>query len=150
MPTPTVSKVRPLCPEGEFVFRLASVEEKSVKSDFAKTDDGKVTKWLWKFEALDEVDDNDEPYEAVKFTGTSFGDARAELTKWLRAIYGKDYGEADAAQLDTDELVGKRFRLTIIHSDDDKGNTRANIVKVVMLKKNGGKPKLNAEEDFGD
>jgi hypothetical protein len=148
VPTPTTTKDRPLCPEGEFIFKLVEVAEKDVKSQFAKTPGGTIPKWIWRFEAVDEVDENDDPFEVTIFTGTSFGDKRAALTVLLRSIFGKEYTEEDALKLDTDDLIGKRFRCTILHKENDDGRVFANVAKISMIQRKA-KPKVD-DDDFGD
>jgi hypothetical protein len=146
MPIPTTTEEKPLIPKGTHIVILREVVEKDVNSQYSNREDGKVTKWMWKFESTT-LDEKDEPYELVQFTNTSYGSSSATLTKLLdQMVPGIDIDRA--ATFDTDTLIGKRFEATIKHEPNAKNEKRPYVV-LEMIQPVQRKSKQK-EDDFGD
>lgn len=145
MPVPTVQKDRPLIPDGEHTLILKEVFEKDFDSQYSKREDGKVTKWLWRFEST-QTTENDEPYEHIAFTNTSYGHHKASLTILLDMLVPGMTPER-AAEFDTDTLLHKRFKGMIRHTKTDKGDTRAELVYISPANKKGQAVQVQDPDD---
>lgn len=76
--------------------------------------------FIWVFKSDTKAPDGD-PMEYAIFTGRWYGDDRAKLTSLLDSIMPEAEYEAKAA-LDTDALIGKRFRARIANVKNQKGD----------------------------
>ena len=115
-----VEKPRPLIPSGEHVLALREIVRKSVTSKFARTEDGRTEKLMWRFEAA-QLDPDGEPFEFVTFTGSKYGNERAALTELLDLIVPGMNIEI-AKSLDPNSLLHRRFRAIIRHRRDEQAN----------------------------
>ena len=71
------------------------------------------------------------------YTGTSVGSKKANLTKLVAAILGKkvaDLTKKDKESFDTDDAIGKKVMINIIHVEDDEGQTWHRISRVMPIK----------------
>jgi len=126
MPTTQPSPKSPLIPAGEHYLTLVAVEVKEVDNlKFLKGDHTakpKVDKWLWRF-VSDDVDPEqpDVHYEMPVWTFANYGHAKANLTKLLDQIVPKATPE-QKANLNTDAILGRRFKAMVVHKQNDKGD----------------------------
>lgn len=105
---------RPMIPKGQHIFTLASVEEVEVQALKRKpTDPDKIKKWAWRFES-DMIDEEGEHYEYTHWTNSRYGHAKANLTQLLNMICPNLTAE-QKANLNTDTLIGQRFKAFMIH-----------------------------------
>lgn len=75
--------------------------------------------FIWVFES-DTLDLSGKPMEYAVFTGRWYGDDRAKLTSFLDALLPEEAYE-NKVGLDTDALVGKRFRARIAQVKNQAG-----------------------------
>lgn len=140
MPVVTTQN-RPLIPAGEHVLTLMQVTEVEVDNSYKPGE--KVTKWVWEFDS-DEKDEDDIPYTHKEWTKTTYGHPKANLTKLLdQLVPGMDQDRAK--NLNTDSLVGRKFKGMIRHEKDDKGKDRAALAYIAPLPE-GKQSKVKKEE----
>ena len=121
-------------PAGVHILTLTKVEERETPNPFAdKDEDGTYLETgtaeppirpqlLWIFESEDRRPDG-EAYAYGYWTGRYYGDDRAKLTAFLNAIL-PDSTEEQRKSIDTDSLVGARFRVRIATKKNQKGQDR--------------------------
>lgn len=78
------------------------------------------------------------------YTGVYLGGPKATLTKWVRSLLGELPDE-----LDTDELIGKPCRLSIVATTKDDG-TETNRVDNVLPPRAGQKARPMPEPETGE
>lgn len=136
MPTITPSKQRERVPipVGEHTLTLTSVRAVTQPNRFAEKDDKGTYKdtgtieppmraqLVWDFDS-DLSDGEGEPYEYAVWTGLSYGHPKANLTAFLDQIL-PDADEEMKSNLDTDTLIGRRFKSRIQMVKDGNGNPR--------------------------
>lgn len=144
MPIAQVTERKPLIPPGEYTLTLIACEEIMVR-DFENPDGPKLPKWKWVFEA-DADDPAGEPYEYVLITGLKYGSDKATLTKLYDQIV-PGITSKEAARLDTDDLLNKKYRTTLKHTTTIKGDLKATIVKISVVKPKGKAKPADDEED---
>ena len=117
---------------GQHVLTLADVKELVQPNTFAeKTPEGtyKATgtttppdreQFIWVFKSDTRAPDGD-PMEYAVFTGRWYGDDRAKLTGLLDSLMPEATYE-EKVELDTDSIVGKRFRARIANVRNQAGN----------------------------
>lgn len=110
----TVNQYTPIT-VGEHTVKLVEVESVQFENTFATKDkDGNFPArdcLTWKFLSNQE-DEEGEPYQYQVTTGTAYGGARAGLTLLLDMLV-PGITVAQAKNLDTDDLIGKRFKTMI-------------------------------------
>lgn len=137
MPVTKPSPVTPLCPAGEHFLTLAAVEVKEVDNlRFQKdpTQPRRVNKWLWRFISDDIDPESDgQHYELPMWTFENYGHPRANLTKLLDMIVPRATPEQKAA-LNTDALIGRRYKAQVVHQLNEKKEMDAKPAFIVPLK----------------
>ena len=111
---------------GPHVLTLAEVVEHVADNpyfDMNKPEGGLNTKQrtrlIWRFRS-DAGDGEGNPYEYSHWTGTTYGDSRANLT-WLLDQLLPDSDEEMRANINTDVLIGRKFRTKIQNRKNQKG-----------------------------
>lgn len=114
--------LRPV-PIGEHVLTLVEVFPVESDNIYGKQKDPKApdtkTRWAWRFES-DAQDEDGKPYEYVHWTGVYYGDDRAGLTALLDFIL-PGVSVEDKKKVNTDTLIGKRFKVAIKTRVNKKG-----------------------------
>ena len=128
-----------LIPEGQYTVTVLSVEE-SANSFYKEGEpEHKKTRLTWNLEMPDGI-------STIKFwTGTNIGSNKANLTKLVAAVLGKrtgDLTEAEKKKFDTDDAIGKKVLIKVIHKEDDEGQTWHRIDSVKPVPKKGKKDDL--------
>lgn len=128
------------CPPGEHLFTLLDVEQRKFQSDYAKSADGMVDKLMWKF-VSDTIDPaSGKGWMYTHFTGLAYGNHKAALTILLNQIIEglakmpKDAAQDFAASLNTDSLLGSRYKAFIRHDLTEKGDVRPVLAFIAPLK----------------
>lgn len=125
MPTTQPSPKTPLIPAGEHFLTLVAVEEKEVDNLRAAKDPTapkRVMKWLWRFISDDVDPENpDVHYEYAAWTFANYGHSKANLTKLLDMIVPKATAEQKAS-LNTDQILGRRYKAMIVHKTNEKND----------------------------
>ena len=117
---PSEYTVCPVADDALLVLRRVELVEPDESSPYQS---GPRLKWM--FETVDLIDDDSgEGYRASIYTGTAYGNSKANLTKLLDRLC-PDLNGSEKARLDTDELCGKRFRANVIHEKKQDGSSRA-------------------------
>ena len=128
-----LTKFIPL-PAGVHILTLAKVEERESANIFAdRAEDGTYLdtgtdtppmrpQLLWVFES-DELRPDGEPYAYAYWTGLYYGDDRAKLTAFLNSIL-PDSTHDERKNVDTDALIGARFRVRIATTKNKAGKDR--------------------------
>lgn len=110
---------RPMCPPGEHVLTLVSVDAVEVdnlahRKDPLKDPRPRIMKWAWRFET-DEVDPEDAlPFEITEWTQDAYGSPRANLTILLDQIIPRATKE-QKERIRPRTLLGRRFDVNVIH-----------------------------------
>jgi hypothetical protein len=115
------------CPPGDDIpVTLAEVKELVNDAD-AQFNPGE-TRWRWIFETDNLTNSDDEPFKVSLYTGTSYlpGNPQCKLTKLLDKIC-RNLTTAQKQEIDTDDLLGKKFMVDITHVTTKQGRTMANI-----------------------
>jgi hypothetical protein len=140
--------------DGSYPMQLTGIKEverKKFQSEELET------RWLWTFETLDEVDSEGNTFKVFHTTGRSYGNDKANLTKFVDNLLGgkrltmdewmdSDYPEA---------FIGNEYKVLVTNNEVVRdGNTRTytNVVKAVPLKGKNAKlrnVKTEAEDDAG-
>ena len=98
---------RALIAEGTQTLVFKGCESKMVADNFSATEGAKVEKYLWQF-----ANAQSEQYSV--WTNTRYGSDRAGLTQLLDLML-PGITKEDVAKLDTDDLVGRKYRARIVH-----------------------------------
>jgi len=117
MPTVQIERPRTLCPAGLYTFALAEVN--TVEMDAFNPLDGKVERWVWRFVSNRINPEDGLQYEIPIFTGQAYGNPKAKLT-WLLDMLLPGITKVQAANLDTDTLIGKTFDGSVKHAQSQK------------------------------
>jgi len=137
MPTTKPSPKAPEIPDGEHFLTLASVEVREVDNLRAQKDvtaPKRVDKWLWRFVSDDVDPENpDVHYELAVWTFENYGHPKANLTKLLDMLLPRATIEQKAS-LNTDRLVGRRYKAQIIHRLNTKNEMQAEAAFIVPLR----------------
>lgn len=131
---------RPLIPAGEHTLTLMQVSEVEVDDSFHPGT--RVTKWIWEFDS-DDKDEDGVPFTHKVWTKTVYGHAKAGLTVLLSQLV-PGITQESANKLDTDTLIGQRFKAMIRQAPDDSGKVRAQLAYIGPLA--SGKGKVKREE----
>ena len=87
--------------------------------------DHRKNRWIWTLSLADG--------KTIKyFTGTSIGNKKANLTKLVAAVLGKTVSQLtpeDKDDFDTDEAIGKKVSIDVIHQDSEDGSMTFNRVE---------------------
>ena len=117
-------KDRTPIPPGEYVLTLVEVRAHEQDDTFHPNEDGSFPKrmrLIWQFEAAGKTDIDGDPLEYAEWTGPYYGNPKAKLTGFLDQLLPDANEEAKSA-LDTDALVGKRFKVKIANQRNQKGD----------------------------
>lgn len=134
---------RVLIPEGEHVIRLVSIERRRMDSQYSKDPDGKVDRFLWRFETLDGS------YSYVVFTGTIYGPANAGLTRLLSTMLPK-HTPAQIRSMDLESLKGSTYRVFIKHNATATGKQVAQHLFLVPCEVNETETSSGEQDPFAD
>ena len=121
-----VQKEYPLIPAGEHILKLQSCDIQEFEDRFQKSESGKVERLKFRF-ISNETDDDGAPYDYVVYTGMTYGNDKAGLTRLIDMLV-PGMTEKKFADFDTDDLVGKRFRAQIKHVKKEDGKLKADYV----------------------
>lgn len=93
---------------------------------------GKLPKpqFRFNFVSLDETDDEGEPYRFSCFTGRSYGDDRADLTKLIDGMKGRRLTPEEFLELDLDDFTTKKWRVIVTTQNNAQGKPYNKIVSV--------------------
>ena len=123
-----------LIDEGQYPVTILSVEETANTFYKEGEPEYRKTRLTWTFEMPDGK-------TTIRFyTGKNLGSAKANLTKLCAAVLGKQVGELtdkEKNDFDSEQIIGKKVMIKIIHTEDDEGNTwhRIQWVKPIEVKK---------------
>jgi len=133
MPIANPPKPFSVCPEGEdILFYLINVEEVQNAPDARFNPNG--WQWRWNFRTVELTDEEDEPFKMAYFTGTEYiaGSDRAKLTKLLDKIC-RDLTKEEKETIDTDTLIGKKYRADVVHATRPDGSMSAKMENIRRL-----------------
>lgn len=127
-----------LMPAGEHILTLTEVNEVESPNPFKQkpTDPDTRIRWAWKFES-ESLDEDGVPFVHTEWTGTQFGNSRANLTTLLRQVVPGITKEA-ADHLNTDTLLGKRFRAHVRHGLNQKNETVSELAVISPMADSSG------------
>lgn len=111
-----IEKPRPLHPAGLGTFTLVDVS--TVQMPDFNDPSKQVDRWCWKLESDKKTPEGD-PYEMVVFTGTRYGNSQSKLT-WLLDLLVPGITVRQAEQLDTDDLLGRKWEGSVKHETSIK------------------------------
>jgi hypothetical protein len=132
--TPSKQRERTPIPVGDHLLTLTAVRLVEQPNRFAEKDERgnyKATgtteppirpQLVWQFDS-DQHDEEGEAYEYAVWTGLSYGHPKANLTAFLDQILPES-DEQMKGSLDTETLLGRRFRSRIQMVKDANGNPR--------------------------
>lgn len=121
---------RPLITAGEHTFTLMGVNE--VEVDDSWHPGQRVTKWVWEFDSETISEEDGKPYTHKEWTKTTYGHSKAGLTILLNQLM-PGMTQERARNLNTDALVGRKFKGMIRHEADDNGENRAKLAYIGPL-----------------
>jgi hypothetical protein len=133
----------------DILCKLIGVEE-VVNGPDARFNPGGI-QWRWIFETMELTNEDDDPFRLSYYTGTSYqeGNQKSKLTKLLDRIC-RDLTTEEKESLDTDTLLGKKFRIDVTHVKKTDGALRAQIDSIKRVQAKPGKPLTKKEEDVDD
>jgi len=108
-----------LIEEGQYTVTILSVEESPNQYYKEGEPEHRKTRLTWILEMPDGIS------TTRFFTGKNVGSAKGNMTKLLAAVLGKNVSELtdEDKKTDTDDLIGKKVMIKVIHVDDDEGQT---------------------------
>lgn len=115
-------------PTGEHILTLTEVKEHTSDNPFFKADQPESNqnqkqklRLIWQF-VSDQEDAEGNRYEYAEWTGAFYGDSRANLTTFLDQIL-PDADDEVKSNINTDTLIGRRFRARIQMRKNQKGES---------------------------
>jgi hypothetical protein len=139
---PQVETEQELIPAGEHILTLRSVDEKEMSKFGSKNENDTTTRWIWKFTSQMR-DDDDKPYTLVIYTNTRYGNSNASLTHLLDLLIPNCTKEI-ARSLNTDDILGNKYKARIKHVTGDTGKMRAEIITAAPY---SGKKRPDPDDD---
>lgn len=136
----------PVADAGVYTCLLKEIE--TVKQPKFDSPDEMVDKFRWVFVTRDDVDENGQPYRFVRFTGTSFGFDRANLTIHMDQMMGRRLKDAEFFALDIEELKQRPWSVSVDRSYNQKGKEINKIDWVRPVRQQQAAPK--PANTFGD
>lgn len=133
----------PLIPAGEHILTLRAVKEVEFDDTYGKGENGKVKRLHWRFTSNEE-DDEGCPYELNLYTNMAYGNSKASLTRLLDnmipgvKLVGMTVCDKNGDEVETEELIGKKFKSQIKHHVNEAGKKRGDYVFITPIK---AKPK---------
>jgi hypothetical protein len=120
---------------GNYTCRLYEVE----LGETADFNDPSVKKpqFIWKFETTKEFDSKDRPYRFFRYTGTAYGNDKANLTLHLDEMLGKRLTREEFAKLDLDALKEQEWKVLVKEHTTQSGKQTNKIVSVKPASKRG-------------
>ena len=109
-------------PKGDHILTLREVKDFEQEDKWHENEDGSHPmkhQLIWRFES-DALTEDGVPYEYAQFTGQFYGDSRANLTALLDFLL-PDEGEEYKKTVDTDTLIGKRYKVRIASVKNQAG-----------------------------
>ncbi len=141
-------KDRPLIEAGEHVLKLTAVDTLEMDDLYGQSKDGsgKVTKIIWRFVSQSEDEDGN-PFEYAIFTGMTYGNEAAAMTKLVDMLV-PGMTPDKFADFDSDDLIGKKFRGQIKHVKKENGSgMKAVHVYITPIAAKPAKPAPIQEDD---
>lgn len=121
------------CRLGEVtVVQTTAYKEKDTDPDVM------VDQYKWVFETISERDSKGFPFKFIKYTGTNFGNDRANLTKLLDQMFGRRLTIDEFNRLDIPHLKRITWKVNVDESVSKTGRSRNNILSVKQDKAAGG------------
>lgn len=117
------NKERTPIPPGDHILTLVEVKPYEQDDTFHPNEDGsfpKKSRLIWQFQS-DKADDDGDAYEYAEWTGAYYGNPKAKLTGFLDQII-PDASEETKEGLDTDSIIGRRFKSKIQNQKNAKGD----------------------------
>jgi hypothetical protein len=120
---------------GNYTCRLNEVERKE-GTDYNDPSKAK-TDFVWKFETTKDFDSKDRPYRFFKYTGTAYGNDKANLTLHLDGMLGKRLTREEFANLDLDALKEQEWNVLVTEHTTQSGKDTNKVVSVKPASKRG-------------
>ena len=143
-----VQKEYALIPAGEHILKLSSCDVQEFEDRYGKSNSGKVERLKFRI-VSNETDDDGTPYDFVVYTGMTYGNEKAGLTKLIDMLV-PGMTEKQFADFDTDDLVGKKFRAQIKHVKKDDGKMKPDFVYMAPIVAGAGKGRAAAAPEPND